>query len=167
MMFTFLAADDPRWAELESGYRRPYNPLPDLRRLRDVPDDAMAWQRLWQALYHQGDIGTASYAAVAGLIELRRSGVVFNWNFYALIAAIEARRTIAGNPPLPGWLERSYRDLWADISTFCFEDMQTETDTRVVRAYLATLALVRGATELGQMLIEIDGSEIREWLDTR
>lgn len=58
---------------MEGGYRLPYDPRPALDRLATV-DVAAAWAELWQELYHQGDVGEASYAAVPELVRLHRAG---------------------------------------------------------------------------------------------
>ena len=164
-MSDILADDDARWNQLQGGYRVACNPLADIKCLQKSPRDPVAWKSLWNELHHQGDVGTASYAVAVRLINMRRSGVVFDWNFYALIACIEVCRFSSGNPPLPQWLEGPYRDAWEAVSALCWQDMQAETQADLLRAYLATLALAKGATNLGQMLIKIDESEIFEWLE--
>ena len=45
--------------QLIGGYRIPYDPSPALERLSIDRDSAM--EELWQNLYHQGDVDTASY----------------------------------------------------------------------------------------------------------
>jgi hypothetical protein len=39
-----------------------------------------AWDELWEELHHQGDVGEASYASVAHLVRIHRTGVVVDWN---------------------------------------------------------------------------------------
>jgi hypothetical protein len=47
--------DDPRWRSLTGAHRKPHDPTPRLRRIRGDWSDEVAWNDLWEALYHQGD----------------------------------------------------------------------------------------------------------------
>ncbi|MCR6658078.1 MAG: hypothetical protein NVV72_01580 [Asticcacaulis sp.] len=161
----FLPDTDPRWQELEGGCKTLYNPLPVLQKLAFSPSDSALWARLWQELYHQGDIGTASYVAVVYLVGLRQAGVIFNWNLYAFIAAIEAQRHVESNSALPDWLNGDYSQGWRSITLFCIEDLMAETNLDVVRGYLSVLAFAKGNIDLGRLLISIDASEISAYLE--
>ena len=66
-----LELEDERWDGLKGGYRVPYDPRPALRKLYAQEDVGAAWEDLWQGLYHQGDVGEASYAAVPHLVRIR------------------------------------------------------------------------------------------------
>ena len=61
---------DRYWGELQGGYQVPYDPRPALAKLKRNVRDESAWKELWQELYHQGDIGSASYAAIPHLVAL-------------------------------------------------------------------------------------------------
>jgi len=52
-----------------SAYGRPYDPRPALKAWRAGQIDD-ATQELWQNLYHQGSINSASYAAVGEIVRL-------------------------------------------------------------------------------------------------
>ena len=164
-MFDFLSDGDPRWDQLTGGYRTQYNPFSVLTAVAKNPKNSAIWQEIWLNLYHQNDIGTASYVTAAALITLREAGVMFDWNLYAFIAGVEAYRHDERNPDLPEWLKASYDNAWTSISPLCIDDMAAETQLNVLRAYLATLALAKRHRNLGALLITIDDSEIIEWLD--
>jgi hypothetical protein len=53
---------DIPWDELEGGYRQLYDPRLAFAAIADGSGD---WGELWQELHHQGDVGTASYAAMS------------------------------------------------------------------------------------------------------
>lgn len=76
--------------ELIGGYGVPYDPFPALKILPASREDAIA--ELWENLYHQGDVGVASYAAVPTLIEAGE---------LSLVGAIEVARHDERNPDLP------------------------------------------------------------------
>jgi hypothetical protein len=83
--------------ELIGGYGVPYDPFPALNRLPASRKDAIA--ELWENLYHQGDVGIASYAAVPTLVEAGE---------LSLVGAIEVARRYERNPDLPAILAHEY-----------------------------------------------------------
>lgn len=55
-----LKLDDPRWSEMEGGYRIPFDPRPLFGKLQANQDVETVWNELWNELHHQGDVGEAS-----------------------------------------------------------------------------------------------------------
>jgi len=98
---------DPKWNDLRGGYRVQYDPRAAIAALRVDPLNQTLWEELWNQLHHQGDVGDASYAAVPLLIDAC-SSTPRGWNFYGLIATIEAARHRRKNPPIPEWLVPAY-----------------------------------------------------------
>src|SRR5437764_1712702 len=94
---------DPRWPSLKGGYRIPIDIRPLLQRLETAKDLQPAWDELWQELYHQGDIGEASFAALPHLLRIHRQRGAIDWNTYALAATIELARGQGKNPDVPPW----------------------------------------------------------------
>ena len=82
---------------LNGGYGIPYNPEPAIKKLDTLHDDAIS--ELWENLYHQGDVGLASYAAVPALVQAGE---------LSLVAAIEVARNSGTNPELPVSLKAEY-----------------------------------------------------------
>ena len=159
-----LSLDDPLWPTLEGGYRMPCDASLPLKALQAGED---AWQELWEELHHQGDIGVASYAAVPQLVQICGEAAQRGDDFYALIALIEIERHRRHNPPLPAWLEESYRSAWTQLAHIAARDLQGSTSHSVQRAILAVLALATGNLGLGAMLIHMDSSEVDDWLEER
>ncbi|EGG92781.1 hypothetical protein IMCC1989_438 [gamma proteobacterium IMCC1989] len=81
--------------DLVSVYRVKYDPFPALSKLQ--LDRQSALEELWENLYHQGDVDSASYAAVPKLVE---------YGELDLVAAIEVARNSGINPPVPKELEK-------------------------------------------------------------
>jgi hypothetical protein len=69
-----LTLDDPRWQQLLGGYKVPFDPRPLLAEIERDPS-GKNWGLLTEELFHQGDLGDASYAAVPQIarIALTRS----------------------------------------------------------------------------------------------
>jgi hypothetical protein len=70
-----LSLDDPRWNELNDAYGSAAKIPSLLRQLgaNTKPSNGVEselWFSLWSALYHQGDIYTASYAAVPHITQI-------------------------------------------------------------------------------------------------
>jgi hypothetical protein len=96
-----LALDSPRWSELEHAYG-PAVDIPDLlRALDDLPrsdGESEPWFSLWSALAHQGDVYSASFAAVPHVVRVlstapdRADGVYFD--FPAWIEICRQRRGV-------------------------------------------------------------------------
>jgi hypothetical protein len=64
-----LSLDDPRWQQLCGGYKVPFDPRPLLAELERDPS-AKNWGLLTEELFHQEDVGEASYAAVPQIVRI-------------------------------------------------------------------------------------------------
>jgi len=153
------ALDDPRWQQLQGGYRQPYDASQALVRLAAGEN---TWGELWQNLHHQGDVGEASYAAVPQLVRIAAGSAKRDWNVYALVALIEVERHRKSNPALPVWLKAEYESAWHDVEALALRDIAPTRDALVVRSALSVIALARGERKLGALLAWLDESEIDE-----
>ena len=80
--------DNPEWLTLLGGYRIPYDPRRALLALERNENAEAAWKELWDELFHQGDVGEASYAAVPHLVRIHASRGIADWNTYSIVAII-------------------------------------------------------------------------------
>lgn len=90
--------DSPRWRELQDAYG-PATKIPKLvRQLQSDPSPKASsndepWFSLWSALCHQGDVYTASYAAVPAIVAtLRAARLPITMDFFLLPVCIELAR---------------------------------------------------------------------------
>lgn len=157
-----LDFDDPKWVHLEGGYRKPIDLRPFIRAVETSNGSQPAWAALWQELFHQGDVGVGSYAAVPHLVRIHRERGVVDWNTYALVATIEAARERGRNPPLPDWIEEDYRTAIKDLADIGLTELPASSDTAAVRCILAVLAIAYGAAVYGRFLIEFSEDEAAE-----
>jgi len=155
--------DDGRWAELCGGYRTPYDPRGAISRLSGG-DTKAAWAELWQELYHQGDVGEASYAAVPLLANMHEARGIADWNAYAIAATIEEARHTSQNPDVPNWLLDDYNGAWQKLQTLASADLPTATDAELVDSIIAVLSFGKGRISLGRMAMLAD-DERTELLD--
>jgi hypothetical protein len=161
---TALAFDDARWAELHGGYRILYDPRHALRSLAEGLNVDAAWEELWTELYHQGDVGEASYAAVPELVRIHTERGVADSNTYALVATIEEARQDPKNPELPPWLRDSYTDALNRLAILGLNDLRAATDETLVACIIAVVAMAKGQPILGRFAIAFTDDERRELL---
>jgi len=161
-----LPIDDPRWKTMCGGYRMPYDPRERLRALAEGRDQSPAWSEFWNKLHHQGHVGEASYAVVPHLIAMQKERGDLEWDFYALVTTIEVERHHRGNPVIPDWLLEGYQQAWTELGAIALRDYARAGDPITQRAILAALALSKGLTLYGALLISFDESEVLEILDT-
>jgi len=83
--------------QFNGGYGIPYDSKPALEKLLTSHNEAIS--ELWENLYHQGDVGLASYAAGPALVQAGE---------LSLTAAIEVARNSGTNPELPESLREKY-----------------------------------------------------------
>ena len=157
--------DDPQWSRLLGGYRIPYDPRKALLALERADEADSAWEELWTELFHQGDVGEASYAAVPHLVRIHAARGVADWNTYALVATIEIARRMGHNPELPASLSDAYQAAWHELVTLGLRDLETAEDPALVTSILGVIAIGKGQFSLGQLAIEFDESERREMIE--
>src|SRR5438094_414545 len=157
-----LDFDDPRWPNLIAGYQQPVDLRPLLQQLESRDDVESAWAELWQELYHQGDIGEGSFAAVPHLVRIHKKRGVVDWNTYALVATVELARADRGNPDVPEWCRKDYDNALRELAEIGLQELPRATDLEAARSILAVLAIVYGARTYGRILTEFSEGEILE-----
>ncbi len=156
--------NDARWSELRGGYRLPYDPRPALARLPQPAEAAAAFAELWDELHHQGDVDTASYAAVPHLVQLYAKHGQQGDNTYAILGIIELARHAGRNPSLPEWLRDGYDNAWRRLGQLALDDLARATDPSLARSAMGAIAIARGMPQVGEILLESTDDEIEEML---
>lgn len=112
------------WADLRHAYGPATDIPPLLRQLRTAPPPAThkdePWFSLWSALCHQGDVYTASYAALPELVRVagdREPAAAVECLYLA--ALIELVRHNITAPVVPEELKTSYKRAIADAHGLC------------------------------------------------
>jgi hypothetical protein len=136
--------NDPRWQTLKGGYRVLFDPRPMLKQLEASPHDDALWSEFIGDLYHQGDVGEASYAAVPELLRLIVQSEVTPWQPITLVAFIEEARTSPQNPVLPDWLAPAYSQSVDTLARYCLQMLPATTEPLAVSSMLAFLTLWKG-----------------------
>ena len=157
-----LPLDDLRWVEMTAGYRVPFDPLPLLFQLEGGLDPKATWDSLWTELYHQGDVGEASYAAVPHLIRIYRKRGAVDWQTYAIVATIDLARNQGSNPDIPDWLELGYFKAVGELAEVAASEILQADTPEAVQSILAILAIAKGHRIYGKLLAHYSEEELIE-----
>jgi len=116
---------------------------------RDEP-----WFTLWSSLCHQGDVYSASLAAVPDLVALARSrGGLAGLECLYLAASIELERHAPHGPDLPSELRLAYQRAVVDGLVLAREYEQQLTGDPQTRAKIAAAAF-SGQADLARKLYD-------------
>lgn len=159
-----LPLNDIRWASYQGGYRLIYDASKILSRLIQGEATDTLWQELWEDLYHQGDVGEASYAAVPWLLEITRRSPQPDWNPLVLICTIELARPSPKNPEVPQELREGYFNAIQGIPLALAEKPCLAWDDLFTQAAVAALALSRGHRAFAEIYLEFGFQEAEKWL---
>jgi len=157
-----LNLDDKRWTELKGGYRVPFDPRQLLRRLESGTDIQRCWQELWQELYHQGDVGEASYAAVPHLVRIYQNRGKIDWNTYAIVTSIELARYVGKNPDVPSWLLQGYEDAINSLAMTGLGELPHVNEKESIRSILAVIAIWKEVRTYARIIIDFSEDELNE-----
>ncbi|EKT4447823.1 TPA: hypothetical protein UM521_001860 [Stenotrophomonas maltophilia] len=167
-----IALDDPRWAELQHAYGAA-DDIPELLANLSIPkgeradDDPIedTWEELWSSLCHQGDVYSASFAAVPHIVDaLLQQPELFMFNFIELPITIEIERREA-EISIPELVEPEYSEAFQSLARFAASVILDKHDKSMSSALLTALALVHENTGVARMLGQITAYEADEAVD--
>jgi hypothetical protein len=169
-----LPLESPNWSELEHAYGSAGDVPLLLARLRQFPDEsshrAEPWFSLWSALYHQGDIFTASFAAVPHIVEALASAPQrASLSYFLLPASIEAARARGTSEPAAD-LAGPYFEALRRIPGLAAASSRQGWDASLCHAALAAIAVATGNHQTAELLLGVEESdvpEVLEWLQSR
>ncbi|WP_036168702.1 hypothetical protein [Massilia sp. 9096] len=165
-----LELSSPRWGELRDAYGSAAKIPELLRQLSSLPDDnghSEPWFSLWSALAHQGDVYSASFAAVPHVIEAiasspeRVTDVYFH--FPAWIEICRHKNSV----DVPDELAASYLDALKRIPALTASAAGKQWSTAFTACALSAIAAAKGQHELAEALLELTTpntvDEFLEW----
>jgi hypothetical protein len=110
-----LSLDSPDWSELSHAYGNASDIPELLRQLQHLPssvNDQEPWFSIWSSLAHQGDVYSASFAAVPYVVaSLATAPTKADFSFFQFPAWVEVCRKKRG-VPIPAKLAVAYHELW-------------------------------------------------------
>lgn len=148
-----LSLDSSRWAELTDAYGGASR-IPRL--LEQAAQHLSADGDLWSALCHQGDVYTASYAALPHLVAVARSGADRrSIAALDLVGAIEAARLQGKGPAVPGDLAAAYDAALSALPEIAARLLSGPREEEECRVILGALAAAKGHPQLSAAILEL------------
>ena len=168
-----LSLDSGRWSELVHAYG-PAADIPALlEKLVAMPrsqGEDEPWFSLWSSLAHQGDVYSASFAAVPHVIEaLSRAPLEADSAYFQFPAWIEICRQ-RQKSPIPPDLEADYFASLARLPKLVAVASEGNWDSEMLQCAMAALAVAKGNVRFEEEALELTSevaSEFLEWLDER
>ena len=157
-----LELRSPQWKKLKQAYGSAEG-IPELLTQLETARPSVnyqsePWYSLWSSLCHQGDVYTASYAAIPHIITLAlKRPVPERFDFILMSAKIEAMRHKKKSPPLPRDLETAYEEAVRSGYSLVKTSLDHDWSEEEYRVLLGALAIFKGRPALGNMLLDFDG----------
>jgi hypothetical protein len=164
-----LSLDNARWAELEHAYGAA-NDIPALlTAMYGLPPndhlEAEPYFSLWSALCHQGDIYSASFAAVPHIVAaIAANSEKAPWTLYQLVACIEIARVNGHGPEIPGDLRDDFLSSLDSIPALVGRSANATWDYWYCSAALAAVAVAKGFVPMAEAILELDPDTISQLL---
>jgi hypothetical protein len=162
-----LSLDSPQWSKLEHAYGKASNIPELLRQLDKFPSskgDSEPWFSLWSSLAHQGDIYTASFAAVPHVVNyLSMNPLEADVSYFQLPAWIEICRQ-KNSIPIPKELEADYFSSLAKIPSLVAEATNREWDVNLLSCALSAIAAVKGFGTIAEAISELNTEIANDFL---
>lgn len=168
-----LPLDSSRWDELEHAYGQASDIPALLRQLDTTPstDDKQGpWYSLWSALAHQGDVYTASFAAVPHVVRiLATAPLSADTSYFQFPAVVEAERQ-AKQVPIPEDLQGAYFAALAVLPGLVAQASVREWDGDFLVCALSAVAAAKGFGNVAAAVLEMTpdvADEFMEWFYSR
>jgi hypothetical protein len=159
-----LPLDDLRWLDLIGGYQVRYDASEAIERLLNDSDKSAALVELENELCHQGDLGSAAYAAVPWIVEHIRRRTDLDARAVGLVLTIEFGRPFQRDPlpvELQGWYHAAIRQL-PDI---VLSKRGAPWDDLQVQVAASVLALAAGNVWFARTYYELDRVQLQHMLN--
>jgi hypothetical protein len=138
-----------------------------LRQLEGLPtsaNDNEPWFSIWSALAHQGDVYSASFAAVPHVVShLATAPTKADFSFFQFPAWVEICRSKHGID-VPPDLAPAYREAMAKLPRLVAAAAEREWDENVLSCALAAIAASKGFCVVAEAVLELNSDTAQEFL---
>jgi hypothetical protein len=164
-----LGLESPRWAELRTAYGTAADVPQLLRDLDSVPnsqdDRDEPWFGIWSALAHQGDVYSASFAAVPHVVRVLASAPDrAGYQYFAFPAWVEICRQRTGEP-IPEDLRDPFFAALAQLPALAGAAAAQPWDEAMLQSVLGAIAVTKGSVDVAEAAFELTPEVAREFLD--
>ena len=163
-----LNLESSRWGELQHAYG-PASDTPSLlRQLRSLPEavgESEPWFTLWSSLAHQGDVYSASFAAVPHVVSaLASQPENASFTYFHFPAWVEICRQRHGMS-VPLELEESYFAALSQLPGLAAAASARPWDENMVASVLAAIAAAKGDVKVAEAALELSPDVAATFLD--
>ncbi len=168
-----IPLDSPLWSELRHAYGSASDTPELLRDLASLPasaGNAEPWFSIWSSLAHQGDVYSASFAAVPHVVDaLATAPGRADSTYFQFPAWVEVCRRKKG-VPVPPDLEAAYLSALARLPKLVAEAAAETWSPDMLACALAAIAATKGYPSVAEAVLELDtegADEFLKWLHDR
>jgi hypothetical protein len=161
-----LALDDPEWSHLSHAYGSAAD-IPNLLVQLTSSTAPKAgyksepWFSLWSSLCHQGDVYSASYAAVPHIVDIacNTQGTI-DFSFYQLPTAVEVARQNGNGPVIPVDLREPYFQAISRLMECVSAHRNQAWDEETLLSAIAAQCVAKGHVQVAEAILNLDSDLI-------
>jgi len=168
-----LSLESHRWFELTHAYGAAGDTPALLRQLSSLPasgGDAEPWFSIWSSLAHQGDVYSASFAAVPHVVAaLATAPGKADFSYFQFPAWVEVCRR-QKCVPIPVDLEPAYSAALARLPRLVAEAATESWSPELLSCALAAIAAAKGYPSVAEAVLELSpelADQFLEWFHDR
>ena len=163
-----LSLESPRWAELRHAYGSASDIPALLRQLVGLPssaEGAQPWLTLWSALAHQGDVYSASFAAVPHVVKaLASNPIKAEHSYFQFPAWVEICRAKSA-VEIPEDLRSAYFESLAQLPGLVAAASNRPWEPEFLSCTLAAIAAAKGQASIAEAALELTPEVAQEFLE--
>jgi hypothetical protein len=157
-----LSLQSDRWSELQHAYGSAADVPALLSRLRELPKSegtTEPWFTLWSALAHQGDVYSASFAAVPHVVAaLATAPSKADASFFQFPAWVEICRA-KSQAEVPQDLRAPYFESLALIPSLVAQASGRQWESGFLACALSAIAASKGQHEIAEAVLEMSSPQ--------
>ncbi len=168
-----LGLDDPRWSALKHAYGTAADIPALLKQLADLPssgNDKEPWFSIWSALAHQGDVYSASFAAVPHVIEALASAPLRADSSHLQFPAWVEICRVKNGVSVPEDIAHAYFESLFRLPALVAAAASRQWDEAFLRCALSALAAAKGQPAVAEAVLELSpevAGVFMEWFYAR
>jgi len=163
-----LSLDSNRWATLKHAYGDASDIPGLLVQLKSLPSsqgNQEPWYSIWSALAHQGDVYSASFAAVPHVVaSIEIDPLRIDFSYFHFPAWVEICRHKQGLT-VPDDLSDAYFDALAKLPGLVAEASHQDWDAGMLSCALAAIAAAKGHCAVAEAVLELNSEVARDFLE--
>jgi hypothetical protein len=160
-----LSLQSKRWSELQHAYGSAADIPALLERLGELPTsegEAEPWFTIWSALAHQGDVYSASFAAVPHVVAaLATAPSRANESFFQFPAWVEICRA-KNQVEIPEDLKASYFESLVRLPSLVSQASNRPWEAGFLACALSAIAAAKGQHAIAEAVLEMSTPEVAE-----